>query len=65
MKKFYLLIALVTVYKIILNGKEIEVYCSPETISTDNLECTMVDNDACWDPVYKRWEPCYLHAGKI
>lgn len=59
MKKFYLALSLVmalVVVKIITDDKE---YICRDSLDGDTIVCVLVENDACYDPVTKRWEPCY------
>lgn len=59
MKKFYLALSLVTALvtiRILVDGKEF--VCS-EAVAGDTIVCVAVENDACYDPVTKRWEPCF------
>ena len=60
MKRCIAVIALVVVgwvaKKIVLNGKEFNCF---ESVAGDTIVCVSADQDACYDPVTKRWEPCY------
>jgi len=57
MKYLIIVLLAVTTYKAILkDGQEILVYC--EKTETEEY-CTQIEQEACWDPVLKKWEPCY------
>ena len=63
MKQILLLLALGAVAiipsKITLeDGREIVLHCF-DTDKGVNCVFKELDNDACYDPVTKRWEPCY------
>jgi hypothetical protein len=57
MKYLIIVLLAVTTYKAILkDGQEILIYCEK---NEKEEYCTQIEQEACWDPVLKKWEPCY------
>ena len=63
MKKIILLLTFAAIATIpskitLEDGREIVLHCY-DTEQGTNCVWKSLDNDACYDPVTKRWGPCY------
>lgn len=65
MKKFAIVILIMLAFSFLYTINAEPIPPTSLEVSLPNGQRVVVELDACYDPVTKRWEPCYVQAPSV